>query len=474
MYNMKNTALKIAGIIVILSITISSCKKWIDTDINDDPNRPLEVTMPLLLPSAEGGIAYAMGGDLSRPACIWMQQIAGIANQPLAFDKYYFTQSDVDNVWKWGLYAGPLKDLNGIMSKAQAEASPWYGGIARILMAYSIGTMSDLWNDIPYSDAFKGLEGNLNPKYDTQQQIYAKITELLDGAISDLNTAVTANRFIPSTDDMIYQGDVAKWLKAAYTLKARYALHLSELNGISAYNSAWDALKDGKGFSSNSDDLEFMFGANYNEENPLSQFLTQRPGDMGMGKYFVDYLKSTNDPRLSLFVDISAGDTIGSAPGQGDNAACNPGPYYGSPNSTVPLITYVEAKFIEAEVKLQTGNPTDAATAFNDAVKASLLKTGATNTAAFIAAYASETSESISLSKIIQQKYIALYLQSEVFVDYRRTGYPVLSPAPNGQFVTSSTTTIPARRYPYPTSERIYNTSNCPSVLITGNVWWDN
>ena len=102
------------------------------------------------------------------------------------------------------------------------------------------------------------------------------------------------------------------------------------------------------------------------------------------------------------------------------------GPYYGSINSPVELITYVEMKFIEAEAALPT-DAARAATAYNDAVLASLAKHGVTD-ATFEANFASETAATITLEKIIDQKYTALYSSHEVWTDWRRTGLPSLSP----------------------------------------------
>jgi hypothetical protein len=87
----------------------------------------------------------------------------------------------------------------------------------------------------------------------------------------------------------------------------------------------------------------------------------------------------------------------------------------------------------------------------------------------FEAAYASETSGTISLDKIMTQKYIAMYLDVEAFNDWRRTGIPHL--LPNTGNVTGD---IIPRRLPYPQSERLFNGANLPSDnAITSRVWWD-
>jgi len=461
---MKKFNISIAGILITLMIVTGSCKKWIDPDINTDPNKPTDVTLGTLLPSAQTGMGYAFGGDLKFACSMWMQQMAGGANQPLAYDRYVFTQSDVDNVWKWGLYAGPMMDCKTMITKAQVQECPWYGGIAKVMMAQMIGGVTDLWGSAPYSQAFQG-EADLTPAYDTQQELYATINTLLTEAIADLDQPEGANKFLPGGEDLIYAGDVSMWRKAAFALRARYALHLSKINGAAAYTTALTALTEA--FTANSDDLELYYGTATNENNPLFQFNDQRPYDIVVGYYLVSEMQATlptADPRLPLLVDPTDG-IVGSHAGEGE-AASLIGPYYASQNSPVPFISFAECKFIEAECLLEGSDALGAANAYNDGVKASLAKMGVSD-AAWEAVNANETAATITKEKIMKQKYFALCYQLEVFNDWRRTGYPVLTPAVAG--VISS---IP-RHYPYPTSERLYNGENTPDVSLTSRVWWD-
>jgi hypothetical protein len=483
MKHMKNKILKL-GAIAMVFIVFTSCEKWIDTDMNNDPNNPEKANYNAVLPSIEASLAYQFGGDISRPVAIWMQQYSGVGNQAIAYDVYNFTQSDVNNVWYYAMYSGPMADLSRMIKQAAVEGAPHYQGVAEVLMALSLGTMTDLFGDIPYSKAFDGDNEKFKPAFDSQESIYTSINKLLDDAIVHLGAAESL--FSPGVEDLIYGGDLNLWIAAANTLKARYALHLSKVPGSDAYNKALVALANG--FTSFSDDMQFAFGSKSNELNPAYQFfMNDRYGDIYMGAFFVDTL--SGDPRFNSFVDTTgAADDpsigVGSNPGMADGFAM-PGPFYHSEDSPVPFITYAEVKFIEAEALLMTGNAAGAATAFNDAVTSSVKKvednlskkqlkdsTRIANQAAWLAANASETAATITLGKIITQKYIALYTQPETFVDYRRTGYPQLTPAADAATVDKQ---IP-RRWPYPTSERLYNADNFApykSVTISTPVWWD-
>lgn len=449
------------GIFILLTFLLTSCEKWINPDYNIDPNQPTEVTLPLLLPTAEAGFGYAFGGDLAMPCRCWMQQLAGGANQPLGYDRYGVTASDMDNVWKWAMYAGPLMDCNRMMSLATRQNAPHYQGCAKVLMVIGMGYMTDLWGSVPYSDAFNGEGGVLQPKYDSQEAIYTTIIALLDEAITDLSAATSM--FSPGGDDLIYGGDLSKWTKAAYSIKARLLLHLTKVKGNTYYTDALNALANG--FAANTDDMDVFFGDAVNENNPMYQFfIDQRPGDATMGKFFVDKLVADEDPRLPQLSTGVTGSPAGSGlPGD------DPGPYYCSPASPVPFISFVETKFIEAECKFQTGDAAGAATAYNEAVKANLAKLGVSDPT-WEGIHANENAGSISLNTIIMGKYIGLAFQIEVFNDWKRTGIPALTPA-----AYNTTNNIIPRRYPYPTNEKIYNTANCPTtnVSLIDRTWWD-
>ncbi|MBP7272462.1 MAG: SusD/RagB family nutrient-binding outer membrane lipoprotein [Saprospiraceae bacterium] len=434
----------------------SSCSNWIDSELNVDPNNPAEVSINTLLPSSMSSFAYVLGGDYGRYTNIWTQHLAGVDRQHLAYDEYQITESDVDNAWN-SMYATTLQDLKVVLDKASASNSPHYAGVAKIMTAMALGTLVDLHNDIPYSAAFQGAS-EIHPAYDKADQLYLKMQTMLAEAVDNLGE--TASTFKPGSDDIIFGGNKAKWIATANTLRARYALRLSKIDN----NAAATALGyiDEGGIGSAADDCVVRFGATATNANPWFQFEDQR-GDVVMGKFFVDLLVNTNDPRAGLFAaDPSAG---GSPAGIPNADASRFGAFYASSDSYVPLVTFAESKFIEAEAAFRTNNATRAATAFNDGVKGALAAVGASD-AAYEAANANETAATISLEKILTQKYIALYTQPESFADWRRTGIPNI-PLADGQ------TKFP-RRFPYPQSERLYNSPNYISgVTAFDRVFWD-
>jgi len=441
---MKNRYLLKLGAILLLALFISSCEKWIDPEINKDPNSVVDVPYNLLLPSIEVNLGYEFGGmDVRGITGMWIQHVSGQARQASTMGKNYnLKESDVVNLW-YILYSVSMMDLTVLIQKT-GDANPQARGAGKILMAYSLGTATDLFGDIPYTEAFKG-NANLKPKYDTQESIYTTINNLLTEAIGDLSTPNSSNAipFGSGSNDLIYNGNTDKWIAAAHSLRARYAMHLSNKSSVDYTAILADCVA---GIASNDDDFQMPFGTTESNANPLYQFDVQRT-DIAPSSAFTT--RAAGDPRLEVFQD------------EGSNF----GTFYGSIDSPVPFMTYVETLFIEAEAHLrQTVTSHQLANAAYDAaVKASLDKFGITN-ATWLANNTSGVLGDRSIKNIIEAKYIALFMQTEAYNDFRRTGYPVLVPTAGAA--------VPAR-YPYSSDERIYNTANVPTgMTIYSPLWW--
>ncbi|MCX6226313.1 MAG: hypothetical protein NTV01_16460, partial [Bacteroidia bacterium] len=109
--------MKMFSLFLLPAMMISGCTKWIDTDINTNPNRPADVTMELLLPSTQSILGYVIGGEYSRASSIWMQHLSGVDRQFLAMERYSIPESDYDNLWNT-LYGMILKNLSILKTKA--------------------------------------------------------------------------------------------------------------------------------------------------------------------------------------------------------------------------------------------------------------------------------------------------------------------------------------------------------------------
>ena len=203
---LKTTTRRLVAACLVVSACLwhIGCSSWIDHDLNVDPNNPQDVALNLMLPTVEGTLAYNYGSDISRIACCWTQQHIGINRQHEGFYRYVIGEGDVNNAWN-NMYATTMINCDIMIKKAEASNSPAYASVGKILQALSLGIVTDMWGDVPFSEAFRG-ETSLTPKNDTQDQIYVTINSLLDDAIAKISTT-SVNK--PGADDLIY-GEIGR------------------------------------------------------------------------------------------------------------------------------------------------------------------------------------------------------------------------------------------------------------------------
>lgn len=431
-----------------LVVLVAACD-FGDTNIDPTSVSADQVTLPLILPKAEVQSAYNLGATVGRMAGIWMQYFEGVEAQQTAITNYSITESDVNNTWEFQLYVGSMRDNVTILEKAldPAARSPYYAGIARVLMAQNLGFATQGWGDVPYSEAFLGSE-NLNPAYDAQQDVFATIQTLLDSAIS--NFQEPASGVIPGADDLIYAGDMDAWLATARSLKARYHLMLSKRNGNAAYTAALTALGAGA-LTTVEGQPDFNFEETANFASPISLFEQDRSATLQFDPTFAETILA-GDPRAAVYFEndglyLFAGDAL----------------YWGRNESPLPLISYTEVKFIESEALLMTGDVAGAEEALVEAVKSNMHQVGVDSSGADVSTYIGSNTDldglgtqNDRLNRVISEKYKALYVQGmmESWSDYRRTGFPgFIAPEPG------ATLSIIPRRLPYPQSERLTNSA---------------
>jgi hypothetical protein len=447
-----------------------SCQAELD-DFNNNPNDPATSNPSLLIAAMEVSTFQTHSSGLMRNSGIFTQHLQGTnIGQLGAIGLYIVNEGDVNNEWNT-LYQVTL--MNGhILNRDFAVNYPYYNGIGQVLTALNLGYATDMWGDVPYDEAFLAAEGNKTPKYNTQQEIYTRLQTILDQAIVNLSKPLASNEEVPGSDDYIFGGNVSKWIKVANVLKARYALRLTAVDA----NAAQKALDyiTAAGMTSNADDANTHFLDKPNSWNQWYAFEDNRTNYLKMGKYFVDNLVNNNDPRLPFMVgEDSDGMYSGNAPEDDDSVGTSYIAGYAYPDEghigfatkdwQIGIVTYAEAKFIEAEAKARLGQP-GVQTALQQAVTASVTKiTGVAPSGTFLA----NATATFDIANIIQQKYIALFLTMEPYNDYRRTGFPALVPNQN-----SDTKVIPVR-LPTPSDERQYNPNATVVSNVTTKLWWD-
>jgi hypothetical protein len=452
-------------------VLMSGCKKG--DVLYTSPNSPLTVTPQVLLTSLEVNTIQNTEGDLARVSSILCEQMAGATGQYQALQNYSLQTSDYNNHWV-GLYAGTMQNAKIMIDTYQAK-DPYFTGIAQVLMAINLSIATDLWGDVPYSDAFQGAKFVFVSKYDTQQQIYTTIQSLLDAAIANFGKPASANVDLPGGEDLYYGGKVTKWTKAAWTLKARYANRLSLKDPESATKVLTylaNAITDP------ADDMENLHPGSGSTSNQWQAYQAQRAGNMVANKLFVDALIAKNDPRLKFYfypdthekhtTSIYSGADITSEVIDVD--ASTIGIYFGNGADTsrnYPIVTSYEANFLAAEAKVRLGQKAGAD--LNAGIKGSVsyvYKNEETpNDGSSIATYTDATA---TLTNILTEKWKAMYGQIEAYNDVRRTGIPTMVIRPGSVGATSAT--IP-KRLPTPDIESQSN-PNAKYVALDVPVWW--
>lgn len=430
-------------------VVFTSCKKaFFYSGINTDPTRVVEsqLTPGVLLTGAEVAIGYTVGGDVSRFSGIMDQQLFGYSRQAQAYENYIYAASDFDNLWA-NLYDPGLNNLVVLKQIADEGGYNYYSGISRVLLAYEFGLTTDMWGDIPFSSALRGVK-NLQPVYDKQQDIYPALQKMLDSAITELGMA--GGTIVPGADDFMYGGSANKWTAFAYSLKARYYLHLSKIYPSTYADSVLAVLP--KGISSSSDNASVSFFNQETQANPWYQYIEQRSDISYLGGVADSIWKTLNDPRASAYID-QTNDVLTSL--------------LAGISAPVTLQSYTEVLFMQAEALSAKENLTGAITAYNAAVTSAFADAGVAMPAGYLTVTAPLTgaTHAARLPQIMTQKYLALFTSPEAFNDWRRTGYPALKP------ITGSNV---SRRFLYPNSELSYNGKNVPTgTTLFTHVWWD-
>lgn len=471
-------ALKIYLPILLLAIT--GCQKYID--VNKDPNTPTSVQEPLLLAPLELAISHAIdaGSSISSASAtnygfapILMQHYTQVVclNQPVPNEgTYLLVNSQVDGDWS-NVYVSCLNNLTILSTKAEADSNYNYAGIAKILTAFTLGVATDWWGDVPYSEALKG-SSNFTPKYDAQEDIYKNIQSLLDNGISDI--AKNKGK-LPASDDFFYGGDMDKWTRLGYTLKARFYMHLTKAPGYTAAQQATLALAAlNNAMQSNDDNLKFAYAGSAGQENQW-YWNFNSTSTLVLSSAFVDTLKARTDPRLTTLVAPATatgkynGRAIGT-PGVGPLEDYSiPGNLYAAPAANNYIINYAEVLFLKAEATLISSGAASAAPIYRQAIEADMVKSGLDIANAAVTSYITSRvnlTDQNALRRIIEDKVIANFLSLENFNDWRRTGFPVLQKVPN------ALSDIP-RRIIYPQLERTSNPQPQQTAKLTDRVWWD-
>ncbi len=473
-----------------------ACETSFD-DLNTHPNQPVSVNVDLLFSHGANNILYKFGRftngtDWDLWAGLWTQTFAGNHATGVNFDQYVVRNPDA----LWGAWYDGFLDLRQVIELGTENEAWTHVGAAQVITALGLGSLTSFYGDLPWTEALQGSE-NPYPVFDTQEEVYNAIFELLNSAVTNLER--TPVQTLGAAD--IWQGgDAQRWLATAHALIARYENHFSLKDPTGSATRALAAVDLAKaaGFTSGSSDLVFPYSGDGDFQNGFYDLFENN--QMIASEAFMDVLETTNDPRkFAYWNDFNFdGDEVGflgKSNGFGtDNTSYSPiGPkgYYGKADSPQPIVTHFELLFIEAEAAFRSGDTDRAATAMNEAIQAQMdlvtpaaaesIEADGGDVAAFqqsiadyVAAFGSETGGSITIEKIMTEKHKAMVcMNGESWVDVRRHDhqFPSWLAVP----VTQAGSPVASgfiERVLYPQESINTNPDNTPStVTIFDRLW---
>jgi len=445
------------------------------TSINKNPNGPVDVPPPSILPNVIQTLVGGVDGVNSlniRGAGLWAQYYSEIQYRD---EDRYIVRSGTSG--GWGFYNSALEDIQRMIVKGETQNAPNWAAVGKILKAYTFSVMTEAMGDLPYTQALKG-DSVLHPTYDSQQVIYDSLFALLTEADGQFDFTPGAAGF--SKGDLMYGGNLTKWRRFGNSLRLRLAVHLSNVDPTRAASEAAAAVTNGV-FVSDTESAKLTYLSASPNRNPIYNDAQGRD-DYGMGKTLVDSLNSWGDPRLPVYAQ--AADSPAAPKGyrglqNGLNNGAGPELYLISRFGTrwrsvagarMDLLTYSEVLFLEAEAAERgwiPGGSGAAATFYANAITASMTMYGVSGANATtylgqakVAYDAAGATLQGHLQQIAYQKWTSLFMQGmEAWTELRRTQIPLLVPGPNAVFGALTPGKIP-ERLPYDDQENVLNAGN--------------
>ncbi|QDH80898.1 SusD/RagB family nutrient-binding outer membrane lipoprotein [Echinicola soli] len=527
----------ISLILVGLFVAFTGCDGDFE-EINTDPNQADgDLFDPnLILPTVSynyGNMVTGYTGPVLFQS-MWVQVLAststGGANYYSNADKYVIsgsTNNYIQGVWNQGYEASSR--INQMQQLAMNKGLTNLNAVGDIMKVLTLSFVTDIYGDIPYTEALQGQEGLTQPKYDQQSVVYMTMLADLENAINTLGSGSDE-----ITNDVIYDGDIAKWKKFGYSLMLKMAMRMVEVDPTSAQSYVEKAVAGGV-FDAAADDALMFSDQNNGYANSSANALNVQDDiyEVRWSKAMIDYLQATDDPRLPVIAEVPPaglaankdGNVVGDndpavqiglpngydlkggatdiknepnypgGTGEGDDLApigkySRPTGIYRDRDAPIFFLTYAEVQFLLAEAAVRGYNvPGTAAEHYEAGVLGAMTTIGkfgggvvsSDDAGDYAVANPLDMSSTESAMEMINEQIwvttglLANFVES--WNNWKRSGYPMLTPVDyTGNFSNGE---IP-RRQIYPSSEGTTNPQNLNDAISnmggdtwTTTTWWD-
>ncbi len=487
MFQLKKTKVNkyLKYCLIIILLQFSACTEDFES-INTNPTAPVDVQPDHLLRKVLYDYAEQMSYEGFVAGNLLGQYFTAIDFN--LFDRHSLTEPQYGGK-PWNILYENLRDNELLLAKSRSNpAFAVYEGAALIYKSYVTMALTDLYGDVPYSQALQGKSGIVSPAYDDQREIYLGT----DGILANLDRGVAAiNAYkggLKLQGDIVYAGDLTKWRKLANTLKFKALMRISGKENVTDKLAA--IVSQGDFVKTAADDATYAF-----TQSPPNNFRMSiaKTGDYNlfiMSATIDSVLTKFDDGRKALFFRPTA-----------NNAAIFRGLNNGPDASKLSIttsdysltgkifredagklkanfMTSAEMFFLLAEAAEKGWIAGDAKTFYETGIQRSFEYWGLSLPADYLQrpSIVYKKAGSNPLEQIITQKWLHNIINGyEGWIEYRRTGFPALKPVS-----ASLNQNIFPVRMPYPTSEEALNNANFKIASaknsnnsVNAPVWWN-
>lgn len=492
---------------LLISILLISCDF---EEKNISPNNSSTIQPEALLTYSQ---FYTSNQGLSKRTqvgyCMMMvQQTASLERDEMAGDKYL--ETEMLGVFFTDSYTSGIKNIQELINQTEDQAE-WANTYAAALIwkSFLFHRITDLYGDIPYSEAGNGfVTQNFYPKYDTQKSVYEGMIADIERGLSILNE----NNSTAIKGDIIYQGNIEKWKRFGNSLLLRLGMRLEHADEQLARTTVTKAIQGG--VMKETDDIcmvKYISGKS-STENPLSTVFRDhglvKSGAVKISTRFMNQLKQTADPRMKVYFSLPDGNNNPEDQKALPNGYDILSIYQGEPTFTTlaaysnfntatilqldaPVfhLSYAEVELLKAEAIIKGWISGNAEESYENAVRSSMQQQAYYGAEGIISEdeietylsqnlFANASTTEAKLNVLGTEFWIATFINGyESYAHWRRTGYPILFPI---SYESSPHKGQIPRRFSYPTAEYSINPDQVKEAAerqggdeLSTPVWWD-